>query len=204
MFHVEQFCIDENTLEKFKIYELLLKTWQKKINIVSRGTLDNVWNRHFVDSLQLVPIIDDVCCKKNIKRPKILDVGSGGGFPGLVLAVAKNYEVSCVDTNYKKTLFLEEVARRTNTKVSILNQRDVDVLQTDFDIITSRAYTNLPALLQLVVDKTNNGVGLFLKGEKYQTEIDFAKEGYCFDLQKFQSKTNEESVLILASNVFRK
>lgn len=201
---METSCINGNVLEKFKIYERLLNAWQEKINIVSRGTLHDVWDRHFADSLQLVPIIDELCVEKNIRCPKILDVGSGGGFPGLVLAVAKNYEVSCVDCNYKKTLFLEEVARQTDTKVTILNQRDVDVSQTDFDIITSRAYTNLPALLQLVIDKTHNGVGLFLKGEKYQVEICMAKEKYHFNWRKFQSKTNEGSVLILVSNVFRK
>ena len=88
MFHVEQFFVDKNVLKKLETYEQILKAWQKKINIVSRGTLDDVWERHFYDSLQLIPIIDSVCYSKGTNYPKILDAGSGGGFPGMMLPVS--------------------------------------------------------------------------------------------------------------------
>lgn len=203
MFHVEQYGIPEAVSKKLHIYENLLRVWQSKINIVSRGTLGDIWHRHFVDSLQLVPIINEVCEKKNIIHPRVLDVGSGGGFPGMVLAIATDYTVTCVDTNHKKTLFLEEVARQTGTSVEILNLRDVDVPRTDFDIITSRAYTKLPDLLQLVVDKTDNGVGVFLKGEKYQEETQKAQMSYSFSLKRFPSRTNAESVIMAVSDVHK-
>lgn len=203
MFHVEQCGIPEDVSKKLHIYENLLRVWQSKINIVSRGTLDDVWHRHFVDSLQLVPIINEVCEKKNIIHPRVLDVGSGGGFPGMVLAIATDYTVTCVDINHKKTLFLEEVARQTGTPVEILNLRDVDVPRTDFDIITSRAYTKLPDLLQLVVDKTDNGMGVFLKGEKYQEETQKAQMSYSFSLKRFPSRTNAESVIMVVSDVHK-
>lgn len=203
MFHVEQYGIPEDVGKKLHIYENLLRVWQSRINIVSRGTLGDVWHRHFVDSLQLIPIISEICEKKNIMHPRVLDVGSGGGFPGMVLAIATDYTVTCVDTNYKKTLFLEEVARQTGTSVEILNLRDVDVPRTDFDIITSRAYTKLPDLLQLVVDKTDNGMGVFLKGEKYQEETQKAQMSYSFSLKRFPSRTNAESVIMVVSDVHK-
>lgn len=203
MFHVEQFSVDKDVLKKLETYEQILKAWQKKINIVSRGTLDDIWERHFLDSLQLIPIIDGICRPKKVSCPKILDVGSGGGFPGMVLAIAAKFDVTCVDTNYKKTLFLEEIARQTCTKVSILNQKDVDVEFTNFDIITSRAYTSLSDLLNLILSKTNNGTGVFLKGKSYLEEIAEAKKTFSFRFETFPSKTNAESAIIVVSDVVK-
>ncbi|GHT97505.1 hypothetical protein FACS1894126_1670 [Alphaproteobacteria bacterium] len=110
----KNFNVSRETYEKLEIYKGLLFKWQNAVNLVSRGTLDDFWNRHIVDSSQIVDLMSG---------NKILDIGSGAGFPGMVLAIYGNFGVACLDSDSKKCLFLEEVARLTETSVSIQNIR---------------------------------------------------------------------------------
>ena len=98
MFHVEQEVMDQlnvsrETFDRLLIYQELLKKWQRSINIVSRGTIEDFWNRHVLDSLQIA---------KYIKGETILDVGSGGGFPGMILAICTNLHVTCLDSDNRR------------------------------------------------------------------------------------------------------
>ena len=100
--------------ERLNIYCVLLKEWQKKINLVSSATLENMWERHFQDSAQLYSLLP-----KEEKNSVVYDLGSGAGFPGMVLAIMGRNDMVLCESNNKKCSFLEEVKKQTHTKVII-------------------------------------------------------------------------------------
>ena len=128
----------EKTLEKLKIYEDVLKKWQSKINLVSNSTLSDVWDRHIMDSAQLYPLISK-------QEQVVLDLGSGAGFPGLVLAILNQYEgkgkwhIHLVESDIRKCVFMQEVVRLCQLNVKIHNCRIEQMPDMQADVITARA-----------------------------------------------------------------
>ena len=200
LFHVEHLPDDaKRRLEKYR--DLLLK-WQKAINLVSRGTLEDVMVRHIEDSLQLIP---------SIKGKSLLDVGSGGGFPGMVLAVVsrnldflkqfglvESFFVTCVDSDQRKMTFLSEVARQTETKVKIIADR-VENVQGQFDVVTARGFAELKELIKIT--KKFSDYGVFLKGKKIDQEISEASKIFKFDYKVFNSVTDKSGRIVVVSNI---
>jgi len=123
----ESFCrafpVSRETLDRLRRYGALLEKWQKRINLVAAGTVPDLWRRHMLDSAQLmVPI-----AALNKEKPMILDLGSGAGFPGLVLAMLDAGEVHLVESDQRKCAFLREVARETETALTIHESRIEDL-----------------------------------------------------------------------------
>ena len=145
--------VSRETLAALGRYEALLKTWQKAVNLVGRGTLEDVWHRHFLDSAQLLPLIPP---PPEGGPASLLDVGSGGGFPGLVMAIlaAKEasfglqLEVHLVESNARKSAFLREIARATRTPVTVHQSRVEELAPFPVDFITARGFAPLPRLLR--------------------------------------------------------
>ena len=200
MFHVEH--LPQDVRNNFEIYKNLLLKWQKAINLVSRGTLNDVWTRHIEDSLQLIPFL---------KGRTVLDVGSGGGFPGMVLAVVsqniefleqfgitESFDVTCVDSDQRKMTFLSEVARQTSTKVEIISDR-IENVGGKFDTLTARGFAELKVLIGFAKKYSNYGV--FLKGKKVEREIEDASKFFRFDYEIFNSVTDESGRIILVYNI---
>ena len=96
--------VSRETLAKFQLYAELLKHWQKKINLIGSNTTDSLWERHFLDSAQLMR-----CIPKNLESGPVYDIGSGAGFPGLVLAIMGLKHMHLVDSDSRKCVFLNEV-----------------------------------------------------------------------------------------------
>jgi 16S rRNA (guanine527-N7)-methyltransferase len=189
--------VSRETCEKLELYNLLLNKWNKSYNLVNKETLQKSLTRHFLDSLQLMTIIDTQC--------SILDIGSGAGFPGMVLAIAGCQNVSLVESNKKKCQFLSEVARQTETKVTILPQR-VEEIFTPFQQVTARAFSSLTNLMAIVknVSRETSSVGCFLKGETVDEEIEEAfKEKWLFSYEKISSFTHPNSFIIKVWDVKR-
>jgi 16S rRNA (guanine527-N7)-methyltransferase len=176
------FDVSRETIDKLSTYEALLRQWQKTINLVAESTLDVIWSRHFADSAQLLAL-----APPGAKR--WLDLGSGAGFPGLVLAIMlagrDGTKVTLVESDTRKAAFLGEVARRTGAPVDILPDR-IEKAATHarlgaVDVITARALAPLPRLLELAAPAfSDQTVGLFLKGREAETEVDAAKERWAF------------------------
>ena len=126
------------TNNRLKTYLSLLEKWQPKINLISNNTLDIAWDRHFEDSLQLLNILPE-------GEKTLFDLGSGAGFPGLVLAIAReDLNVHLVESDQKKCSFLKTVSRETKTPVEIHNSRIETVSrETSPDIVTARALASL-------------------------------------------------------------
>ncbi|MDR1236214.1 MAG: 16S rRNA (guanine(527)-N(7))-methyltransferase RsmG [Holosporaceae bacterium] len=185
--------VSRETYEKLKLYKDLLLKWQKAVNLVSRETLRDVWNRHILDSLQTASYISG---------KKVLDVGSGGGFPGMVLAITGKFSVTCVDSDRKKMLFLSEVARVTDTNVNIITSRIEDVKTGDFDTVCARGFSSLADLIEITSHFA--GEGVFLKGARLQDEIEKAQSSFCFQYKIHQSETDDRGKIIVVDSIKRK
>jgi len=181
-------------------YQALLEKWSKAINLVSPSTLAESKNRHFEDSLQLLPLIPE-----NAKT--LIDIGSGAGFPGLVLAIARTtLEVHLVESDQKKCAFLSTVSRETFTPVIIHNERvqNVDITKINPDIITARALASLTDLLSLTLPWTERNPEItliFPKGEKAETEIAEARKLFEFDLKVIPSETDKKGVILVLGRI---
>lgn len=158
--------VSRETSERLEIYFSILKAWQQKINLVSTKTLDDVWRRHMLDSIQLISHIPPAA-------NTIVDLGSGAGFPGLILAIATGQKIALIESNGRKCAFLREAARQTNADVDIQNRRIESIkLDDPADVITARACAPLSTLLNYSQNlRAKNGTCLFLKGKDVQQEL---------------------------------
>lgn len=172
MFHVEQLeSVLQNARPKLIVYLELLEKWQNAVNLVSKSTLSDAWNRHIMDSAQLFPLLPK-------DAVTLVDMGSGAGFPGLILAVLMQDKkeikpkITLVESDTKKCLFLKEAARQLGVSVCILNQRLEKCEIQPSDVITARALAPLNVLLEWAKPfLTPTSTCLFLKGEGVEKEI---------------------------------
>lgn len=195
--------VSRGTLADLKAYEASLQEWQQKFNLVSNNTLENAWERHFLDSVQLFDLIPS--------NSKILyDLGSGAGFPGMVLAImAKEktpyLKVSLIESTSKKTLYLKHVAELTKTDVEIINDRIENIKPQPVDVITSRALTALKDLFNYAIRFCDSStVCIFPKGKKYQEEITDAQKLWKFDYELIPSQQSEEGMIIIVTHLMKK
>jgi len=202
----DAFGASVKTTEKLKLYEVELKRWQKAVNLVAPGTLDQIWHRHFADSAQLAEFLPETA-------KQIVDVGSGGGFPGLVLAILlckdSDVKVTLVESDQRKAAFLRETARRIKIPVEIMSTRiesnaSVEQLNS-VDTVTARAFAPLDRLFGLVFPVfSRQTVGIFLKGRDFGREIELARQSWTFDFELRESKTEPEGRIIVVRDLARK
>ena len=187
--------VSRETFERLSLYHDLLLKWQSKVNLIGPDTIPDSWNRHFLDSLQLQNHI------KNYNG-KILDIGSGAGFPGMVLAVCGYQNIHLVESDSKKVLFLREVARITNTNVDIYNERVENLSVDNVSYITSRAFSSLTKLFSLSSKfVSHETICLFHKGKNYSMDIEEAKQNWLFDTTISPSITDNDGVILEIRNI---
>ena len=201
------YSVSRETIAKLERYRELLIQWQRKTNLIAPSTLDAYWTRHVADSMQLLAIAGN--------KQKWTDIGSGGGFPGLVIAIVKDEEnarlngdiqVDLVESIQKKCAFLRRVAIETEIKVGIHCTRiESATKQLDqAEIITARALAALPRLLELTGQHlVGERRGLFHKGRDFRSELADCHGIWEFDLVVHQSIIDAESVVLEISNVVR-
>ncbi len=200
------FSVSRETADRLVRYESLLRKWQKAVNLVAPRTLPEIWHRHFADSAQLAALVPD-------DAESLADLGSGGGFPGLVLAIVlmdrKPLRVTLVESDTRKAAFLREVARQTRVPVDILTTR-IENAETQrkvgqVNVVTVRALAPLSRLLGLAAPFfAPHTVGLFLKGRDIHGEIDEARAGWRFDVELVPSMTDREGQIAVVRNVAAK
>ena len=204
------FAVSRETVARLETYAALLKRWQKTINLVAPSTLDDVWHRHFADSAQLFAFsIAAPATASPQPSPgagtHILDLGSGAGFPGLVLAIMAaekgGTRHTLIESDTRKAAFLREVARETGVAVEIVADR-IEVARTpasvgEVNCITARALAPLPRLLPLVAPYFGaETVGLFLKGRDIAAELEEASRSWAFQSELLQSVTDREGRVV--------
>jgi 16S rRNA (guanine527-N7)-methyltransferase len=181
--------VPRETFLKLEHYIELLKKWQKAINLVSTSTISDVWLRHIVDSAQLVKYISS--------DDKLVDIGSGAGFPGLVLAIMGVENITLVESDKRKATFLQEAARNADTRIDIINQRVENINLGDYNIITARAFASIEQTLLLLEKRLRTGHKLLLmKGNSYHKEIEDARKDWAFDCQIHPSVTDKASAIL--------
>lgn len=185
-------------------YHALLLKWQAKINLISPSTVPDAWERHFADSLQAAALVP-------AGGQTLYDLGSGGGFPGLVIAIARpDIEAHLVESDAKKCAFLQTVSRETKTPVVIHNDRIEKVAaETEIapDVVTARALAPLNELLNYCdpwIQANQDMIFIFLKGAQSRQEIDVSREKWSFDLQETPSLTDPKASLLRLSGVRNK
>ena len=157
--------VSRETLSQFEAYLALLEKWQCQINLVSNSTLADAWQRHILDSAQLARFYPP-----NTK--KILDVGSGAGFPGLVLAIMGGVYVDLVESDQRKAIFLSTVVRSLDLPAKVHNQRIETLPNLAPDVITARAVAPVSNLMKLIENQISlDTVCLFLKGASVEEEL---------------------------------
>jgi 16S rRNA (guanine527-N7)-methyltransferase len=189
--------VSRETLRKFRSYADLLVRWQASINLVSENTLKDIWRRHFWDSVQLARFIP--------KRPCVItDLGSGAGFPGLVLSIFLDIEVNLVDSSGKKVAFLREAARVTDANIVLHQGRIEDLVLPKSDLITARALAPLEKLVDLAMPVLSpGGKCLFLKGARAEEELTNAKKKWNMTARRFPSATNANGVILSIQDIAR-
>lgn len=188
--------VSRETLIKFEKYEQILGKWQKKINLVSNDSLKDFWNRHLFDSLQLINYIPD--------NSSILDVGTGGGFPGAVLAICEKYDVTCVDSDLRKCCFLNNLFGELNVKANVINDRIEKLFDTDInvDFVTARGFSSLSNILEIIAHFKCSGA--LLKGKTVKDEISLAKDVFLFDYELNKSETSDDGFILVIKECRRK
>jgi len=184
--------VSRETFERLKLYASLLEKWQKAINLVGPSTLPELWRRHMLDSAQLFPLIPP-------GARRLADMGSGAGFPGLVLAILGAPDVQLIESDQRKCAFLDTVARETGVRVTIHRKRVEDCAGLDADVITARALAPLNTLLDYASHiAAPDALCLFLKGRNADAELTDAKSAWYINAESRPSETDPDaSILIL-------
>ncbi len=160
--------VSRETLQRLQAYETLLRRWHKTVNLVGARTLDDVWRRHFLDSGQLCRLLQD--------SKTIVDIGSGGGFPGLVVAIMSDAQVTLVEADNRKAAFLREASRLTAANTKVIAGRAETVPAIPADAVTGRAVAPLVKLLSLSEPWIRpGGHCYFLKGSTVADELTDAR-----------------------------
>ncbi|MBS0240914.1 MAG: 16S rRNA (guanine(527)-N(7))-methyltransferase RsmG [Proteobacteria bacterium] len=199
------FATPAATIDRLKIYADALAFWQKRINLVAPGTLDDTWHRHFADSAQILDLAPT--------NPNTwLDLGSGAGFPGLVIAIllagrtpVPATRVILLESDQRKCAFLSEVVRKTGIAhliaVDILTMR-IEAAATrskvaKADVVSARALASLDRLLELASPFMQpSSQALFLKGQNVEAEIAAAERAFAFQYERVPSRTEAKAAIV--------
>lgn len=227
--------VSRETLQRLATYAALLEKWQAKINLVGRATLPDLWRRHFLDSGQLLPLlqpdplpqtgeglrrgkpehspIHPSLTSPTPTRPQdggggiLVDLGSGAGFPGLVLAIMTDWRVHLLDSDQRKCAFLRQVALDCGVlnRVTIHAKRIEQVTGIAADVVTARACAPLADLLDLAAPFIGEkGTGLFLKGAQAEEELTQAQRRWTMRLDKRESISDPAGTILIVSHLKRK
>jgi 16S rRNA (guanine(527)-N(7))-methyltransferase RsmG len=190
------FGVSRGTEERLRAYVDLLLQWNRRINLVSARSAEDVWRRHVVDSLQLLPLLP-------AGPAPLLDIGAGAGFPGLVLAAATGRGASLVEADKRKAAFLLEASGRLGLAgVEVHAKRIEDVELPRARLLTARALAPLPTLLRHAhALLAPDGAALFPKGRTAEEELTSASRDWMMRVERFPSRTDPASTIFRISEI---
>lgn len=196
--------VSRETMSRLELYADLVVKWQPRINIVGASTTEDVWARHLQDSAQIWPHLAEIAQKE---ETKIVDFGSGAGFPGIVLSILGASHVTMMESVTKKTVFLMEACRVCGclAKTRIARERIEAAKPENADIITARAFAPLPKLLEMGQRHLKSGGKyVLLKGRAYEAELADARDaGWKFSVTTFPGIVDPDGVVMILEGVER-
>jgi 16S rRNA (guanine527-N7)-methyltransferase len=191
--------VSRETRQRLQAYSDLVRKWNPKVNLVSRVSLSDLWERHILDSLQLLDI--------NTCPDRWVDLGSGGGFPGLVVAIclqetASDAVVTLVESDQRKAAFLRTVIRTLDLNATVLAQRAEDIPPLDATTLSARALAPLTKLLGYAAQHLQeDGAAIFPKGASWEKELSDASQEWCFVSQAIKSRTEPDACLLVIRDI---
>lgn len=192
--------VSRETIDKLEALSGLILKWTKSINLIASGSTADIWNRHIVDSAQIYHL-------SRKTWTNWIDLGSGGGLPALVVAIMDSHQqpMTLVESDQRKCLFLNTVRRELGLNIKVINQRIEKAELDRADVLSARALAPLPDLLHYANNLLeDNGIALFSKGERFQEELDRARQDWHFECTAHQSKTNPASRVLEISRIRRR
>jgi len=194
--------VSRETLERLDHFADLLLKWNPRINLVSRNSLDDVWARHILDSAQIYELAPHPV-------NHWVDLGAGGGFPGLVIAMlglerGSPRKVTLVESDVRKSAFLRTVIRETGAPAEVLNDRIENIPPLEADVLSARALADLPKLLAFTDRHLfASGIALFPKGASWEKELQDAQSQWNFGYRVAKSKTEDGPAILAITGVSR-
>ncbi len=194
--------VSRETIQALERYEALVRRWTPAINLVAKSTVPAIWPRHILDSAQLFALAPATCLRW-------ADLGSGGGFPGVVVAVlAKELRpamhVTLVESDLRKATFLREAVRELELPASVISERIESLTPLHADVLSARALASLSDLLGFAERHlTQDGVCLFPKGERFADEINDARIAWDFDIDVQPSLSDGKAAILVIRNIHR-
>jgi 16S rRNA (guanine527-N7)-methyltransferase len=200
-FFIKKFNVSRETIEKLNKYKDFLISSNKLLNLIGKTTENRIFSRHFIDSAQIYDLIKD--------KSEIIDLGSGAGFPGVILKILMDYNKICgnitlIEKSPKKCKFLQDLSDKLDLTIKIVNLKIENFNFNKISTIVSRAFKNTVDTMDILF-KNNDKIEsiILLKGKTYQQELDDAKKKYTFDVEKFRSITSDESFILKITNIKR-
>lgn len=194
--------VSRETMERLRIYAELLKKWNPKINLVSKQTIDALWQRHFLDSLQIYDLAENF--------PKSwVDMGVGGGFPGLVIGICAHennpsMKLTLIESDQRKSAFLRTVIRETGISAKVISERIETVPPLHADVVSARALADLNTLLGFSErHMARDGLSLYPKGNNWRKELEAAEKNWLFSCECTTSLTDNASVIMKIKGISR-
>ena len=194
--------VSRETLVRLQHYCDLIVRWNKTINLVSKSSLDDLWNRHIVDSVQFY-------CSDNPAPRCWLHLGSGGGLPGIVIGcllaeASPTTKMIFIESDSRKCAFLRTAIRELKLNAAVVNERIETAPSQGADVITARALADLPMLLQLA-DRhlAKDGQCIFGKGKTWRDEVDLAEKEWKFKFDVIKSITSSDAAILKIREIER-
>lgn len=189
--------VSRETRERLEVYVAEVLKWNRRVNLISKADEPAIWPRHIDDALQLVPFIP-------AGATRAIDLGSGAGIPGLILAIATGIEFDLIEADQRKAAFLREAARLTGAPVRIYPQRIEAAFLVPAPVVTARALAPLCTLVDLAAPLiAPAGIALFPKGESVDAELTGAQCKWNMRVERFPSRTHPRGVILRLSEVER-
>jgi 16S rRNA (guanine527-N7)-methyltransferase len=198
-FFIKKFNVSRETTEKLNKYKDFLLSSNKLLNLIGKTTENQIFTRHFVDSAQIYDLIED--------KSEIIDIGSGAGFPGVVLKILMDNNkipgnITLIEKSPKKCKFLQDLSYKLGLTLKVVNLKIENFKFNKISTIVSRAFKKTVDTIDILLknnDKIRNII--LIKGKTYQQELEEAKKKYTFDVEKFRSITSDESYILKISNI---
>ncbi|GKY86453.1 16S rRNA (guanine(527)-N(7))-methyltransferase RsmG [Sinisalibacter aestuarii] len=194
--------VSRETTDRLEIYAALLEKWNPAINLVAKSTISALWTRHFLDSAQVFEL--------GAPGARLwADIGTGGGFPGLIVAILAQelrpgLKVICIESDQRKATFLRTVVRETGISAEVIAKRIEEVEPLGADVISARALAPLPDLLRFAGRHLRDGgEAIFLKGAGYRGEVSESLETWSFRMDTYPSKTDPDATILTIGDIHR-
>ena len=193
--------VSRETFEKLEAFGALVEKWTPKINLISKSSIPEIWERHITDSVQLFLMAPP--------HGRWVDLGSGGGFPGIVISILSaekdfSHNVILVESDQRKCAFLRTAIRELGLLSEVISERIEDIPNLQADIISARALVDLDMLLEYAdMHLKPNGVALFPKGERWKSEHENAQNRWSYSCEPIRSITNPSAAVLKIKDISR-